>query len=72
MNMLYFLSMNKNIQDKLREEIVNVVGKDLSQFNGNHLKNLKYLSCVIWETLRLRCNTIKFIFYLIYKYIYIF
>lgn len=45
------LAMNQEIQDKLREEIKNVVGND--SVTVEHLPELKYTELVIKETLRL-------------------
>lgn len=51
---LYALGHNPEIQDKLRQEILDVIGNDSkTQVTGQHVKNLKYMERVIKEALRL-------------------
>ncbi|GFT88891.1 probable cytochrome P450 49a1 [Nephila pilipes] len=49
---LYNLAKNKNIQRKLREEVMNYLPTKSSRFTGTPLKERQYLNCVIKETLR--------------------
>uniref|UniRef100_A0A1I8PV21 Cytochrome P450 n=1 Tax=Stomoxys calcitrans TaxID=35570 RepID=A0A1I8PV21_STOCA len=50
---LYELAKNHQIQDKAREEILQVLLKNQQQFNYECLKDLTYLKAIIQESLRL-------------------
>jgi cytochrome P450 len=50
--MCYLLSCNKDVQDRLREEIFATIG-DRTEFTANDIADMKYLSKVMQETLRL-------------------
>ena len=61
--LLYFLAKNAEKQDKLRKEIVSVVGPKGSAVTAEALNELRYLKACIKESLRLvcqRCNVFKF------------
>ena len=53
--LLYDLGTNLHIQDKLYEEINQVVGQS-SEITEEHLNKLKYLKCVVKESLRLHSS----------------
>lgn len=44
---LYHLALDKNIQDKLREEIVTTKAKHGGQLNNDFLTNLHYINMVL-------------------------
>jgi len=44
---LYQLALNKDVQDKVREEIVTTKEKNGGEFNNNYLKNLHYMNMVL-------------------------
>lgn len=47
----YCLALHQDVQDRLHQEIVQVVGQ--GEVKYEHLQHLKYLECVILETLRM-------------------
>ncbi|CAG8738753.1 4681_t:CDS:10, partial [Dentiscutata erythropus] len=49
---LYLLSIHKDVQQKAREEILSVLGSDLTPSAEQH-KALKYLNMIIYENLRI-------------------
>ncbi|XP_070851277.1 probable cytochrome P450 6a23 [Drosophila suzukii] len=49
---LYELARNQDVQDRLREEITNVLGKHNNEFTYEGIKEMKYLEQVVMETLR--------------------
>ncbi|XP_050743325.1 uncharacterized protein LOC108030172 [Drosophila biarmipes] len=49
---LYELARNQDIQDKVRKEIYDVLGKHNHQFTYEGIKEMKYLEQVVMETLR--------------------
>lgn len=53
--MLYDLGTNPAIQEKLYQEINRVVGNS-DEITAEHLNNLKYLKCVVKESLRLHSS----------------
>jgi len=54
----YFLSKNPDVEKKLREEILSVVGQEKPTMQ--HTKNLKYLQMVLDESLRLLPPAVPF------------
>lgn len=50
--LMYELSDNEDVQDKAREEIKMVLDKNNNEINLNMLSEMKYVDCVIKETLR--------------------
>jgi len=44
---LYQLALKKDVQDKVREEIVTTKAKNDGQLNKNYLKNLHYMDMVL-------------------------
>ncbi|KAF0536473.1 cytochrome P450 [Gigaspora margarita] len=50
--LLYLLAVNKNVQEKAREEVLRVLGDDLIPSSEQHA-SLKYLNMIIRENLRL-------------------
>lgn len=52
--MLYMIGLYKDVQRKVHEEIDTVIGEDSDKnITAEDFKNLKYLNCVMKETLRL-------------------
>ncbi|KAH8355098.1 hypothetical protein KR093_005418, partial [Drosophila rubida] len=49
---LYELALHQNIQDKLREEIRQVLGKHNNEFSYENIKEMELLEQVVMETLR--------------------
>ncbi|XP_005184401.2 probable cytochrome P450 6a13 [Musca domestica] len=49
---LYELALNQEVQDKVRQEILEVLGNNNNQLTYESLKDMKYLDMVISETLR--------------------
>lgn len=50
---MYYLSQNKDAQNKLRDEAMSVLPKKDSRLTKDVLNNMPYLKCVIKETTRL-------------------
>ncbi|RIB06475.1 cytochrome P450 [Gigaspora rosea] len=50
---LYYLAKYPDIQKKAREEVINVLGSASNLPTSENLKNLKYLTAIIMESLRL-------------------
>jgi len=44
---LYQLALNKDVQDRVREEIVTTKAKNGGQLNNNYLKSLNYMNMVL-------------------------
>jgi len=44
---LYQLALNKNVQDRLRKEIVTAKEKNGGEFNNDFLINLNYMNMVL-------------------------
>nr|XP_016997370.2 probable cytochrome P450 6a23 [Drosophila takahashii] len=49
---LYEMARNQDVQNKVREEINNVLGKHNNEFTYEGIKEMKYLEQVVMETLR--------------------
>ncbi|RIB09230.1 cytochrome P450 [Gigaspora rosea] len=50
---LYYLAKYPDVQKKAREEVINVLGSASNLPTSENLKNLKYLTAIIMESLRL-------------------
>lgn len=57
--MLYFLAVNPDIQQRLREEVIDVIGDAPEDIipTDEQLRKMSYLDCCIKETLRINPPT---------------